>query len=161
VQTKEAIAALWLDRVLRTYPAQTARFLAEETDPFRNPVGNTFRQALAILVDELLLGMDHGKVAAALDSILQIRAVQDLTPGHALEFLVQLKGILRAEDPGPVLEMLDSRIDEMVLMGFDIYMKYRERICEVKANEARRRVYVLERALGPRETAEWQERVPK
>jgi hypothetical protein len=105
--------------------------------------------------------MDHGKVAAALDSILQIRAVQDLTPGHALEFLVQLKGILRAEDPGPVLEMLDSRIDEMVLMGFDIYMKYRDRICEVKANEARRRVYVLERALGTREDAEWQERVPK
>jgi hypothetical protein len=46
-------------------------------------------------------------------------------------------------------------------MGFDIYMKYRERICEVKANEARRRVYVLERALRPREDAEWQERVPK
>jgi hypothetical protein len=158
VQTKEAIAEQWLARVLRTYPAQTTRFLAEEADPFRNPVGSTFKQALGILMEELLVGMDHDKVTAALDSILQIRAVQDFTPGRALEFLFQLKGILRSEQPGPVLELLDSRIDELALMAFDLYVKYRERIYEAKANEVKRRVYVLERSLRPRESAPWQER---
>ena len=81
MQTKEAIAEQWFARVLRTYPTQTAHFLADEKDPFRNPVGTTFKQALGILLEELLLSMDHDKVAAALDSIMQIRAVQDITPG--------------------------------------------------------------------------------
>jgi hypothetical protein len=158
MQIKEAIAEQWFARVLRTYPTQTAHFLAEEKDPFRNPVGTTFRQALAILLEEIMLGMDHDKVAAALDSIMQIRAVQDSTPGHALEFLLQLKGILRDQHPGPVLELLDQRIDEMTLAAFDLYMKCRERICEARMNETKRRSFMLERALQPGKSTEWRVR---
>src|SRR4051794_10720906 len=127
MQTKEAIAEQWLARVLRTYPTQTAHFLADEKDPFRNPVGTAIKQALGILLDELMLEMDHDKVSAALDSIMQIRAVQDFTPAQALEFLLQLKVILRDQHPGPVFDLLDGRIDEMTLMAFDLYVKYRER----------------------------------
>jgi hypothetical protein len=151
VQTKEAIAEQWLGRVLRTYPGQTAAFLAEEQDPFRNPVGHTFRQALGILLDELLVGMDAERVRAALDSIVQIRAVQDSTPAQALEFLFQLKPILRLQAPAPDRDLLYSRIDEMALTAFDLYMQYRERTFAIKANEARRRVFVLERRLQPEE----------
>lgn len=158
MQTKEAIAGQWLGRVLCTYPGQAAAFLAEEQDPFRNPVGHTFRQALGILLDELLLGMDAERVRAALDSIVQIRAVQDSTPAQALEFLFQLKPILRSQTPAPDLDLLYSRIDEMVLVAFDLYMQYRERICAVKANEARRRVFVLERRLQSAGPAGWEER---
>jgi len=161
VQTKDAIAEQWLGRVLRTYPGQSAGFLAAEQDPFRNPVGHTFRQALAILLDELLLGMDAERVRAALDSIVQIRAVQDCTPAQALEFLFQLKPILRLQAPGPDLEQLHARIDEMALVAFDLYMKYRERTYAAKANEARRRVFVLERRMQPAEWAPWQERTAK
>ena len=161
MQTREAIADQWFARVLRTYPIQTAHFLAEEKDPFRNPVGTTFRHALAILLEELLLGMDHDKVAAALDSIMQIRAVQDIPPGRALEFLFHLKGILRDQQPGPVLDLLDSRIDEMALAAFDLFTKYRERLCEARVNETRRRVYVLERALQPGKPSSWQVRSEK
>jgi hypothetical protein len=161
MQTKEAIAEQWLARVLRTYPIQTAHFLAEEKDSFRNPVGTTFKQALGILLDELLLEMDHEKVTAALDSIMQIRAVQDFTPGRALEFLFQLKLILRDQHPGPVLDLLDTRIDEMVLLAFDLYTKYRERTFAARVNETKRRVFVLERALQPRETTPWQVRSEK
>jgi hypothetical protein len=161
MQTKEAIAEQWLARVLRTYPVQTSHFLADEKDPFRNPVGATFKQALAILVEELLLSMDHDKVVAALDSIMQIRAVQDFTPGRALEFLFQLKGILRDQQPGPVLELLDARIDEMALAAFDLYMKYRERLSEARVNEGKRRVYALERALQPGKSTPWRVRGEK
>ena len=158
VQTREAIAEQWLARVLRTYPCQTAGFLKEEPDPFRNPVGHTLKQALGILLDELLLGMEAGRVRAALDSIVQIRAVQDCAPSRALEFLFQLKPILRSLAPGPGLDLPDSRIDEMALLAFDLYMKYRERTFEARTNEARRRVYVLERRFAAREPAAWQER---
>ena len=153
MEVREAIAEQWLDRVLRTYPGQPARFLGGEPDPFRNPVGYTVRQALGILLDELLLGMEADKVTAALDSIVQIRAVQDFTPSQALEFLFQLKTILRGHDVGPGLDLLYSRIDEMALQAFDLYVKYREKTYQVKANEARRQVYVLERSAGLREPA--------
>ena len=62
VQNKEDIAEVWLGRVLRSYPFQSAEFLATERDPFRNPVGSTIRRALGILLDELLLGMDRSRI---------------------------------------------------------------------------------------------------
>jgi len=158
MEVREAIAGQWLDRVLRTHPGEAVRFLSGETDPFRNPVGFTIRQALDVLLDELLLGMDTGKVTAALDSIVQIRAVQDFTPSQALEFLFQLKAILRGHDLGPSQDLLDSRIDDMALQAFDLYVKYRERTYQVKANEARRQVYVLERSAGLRVPATSRER---
>ncbi|MGA2269292.1 MAG: RsbRD N-terminal domain-containing protein [Bryobacteraceae bacterium] len=158
VQNKEDIAELWLRRVLRSYPCQSAEFLATERDRFRNPVGSTIRRALGILLDELLLGMDRSRLDGALDSIMQIRAIQDLPPSRALEFLFQLKDILRHHVAGADRELLDGRIDELALVAFDLYVKYRERTYQAEANEARRRVYVLERRLAPRDESDWQKR---
>lgn len=158
VQNQEHIAELWLRRVLSSYPGQSAEFLATERDPFRNPVGSTIRRALGILLDELLLGMDRGRLDAALDSVVQIRAIQDLPASRAVEFLFQLKDILRTQLAGPDRELLDSRIDELALLAFDLYVKYRERTYQAKANEARRRVFVLERKLMLSEDPDWQQR---
>lgn len=148
MQAKEAIAEQWLGRVMRTYPSQTAGFLAGQKDEFRNPIGHTLREGLAILLDELLGGMEAARVEAALGSILQIRAVEDRPPGQSLEFLFQLKGILREHVPPGELELLSGRIDELALFGFDLYVKYRERTYQARANEARRRVFVMERRLA-------------
>jgi hypothetical protein len=158
VHVQEAIAEQWLGRVFRTYPSQTAAFLAGERDQFRNPIGHTLKKGLSVLLDELLRGMDAGRIGAALDSIVQIRAIEDCAPGHALEFLFQLKPILREHLPAAQLELLESRVDEMVLLAFDLYVKYRERTFQARANEAKRRVFVLERRMQPHERAAWQER---
>jgi hypothetical protein len=158
VQNQEHVAELWLRRVLSSYPGQSAEFLATERDPFRNPVGSTIRRALGILLDELLLGMDQGRLDAALDSIVQIRAIQDLPASRAVEFLFQLKDILRTQLAGPDRELLDSRIDDLTLLAFDLYVKYRERTYQAKANEARRRVFVLERKLMLSEDPDLQQR---
>ncbi|MFY9725277.1 MAG: RsbRD N-terminal domain-containing protein [Bryobacteraceae bacterium] len=158
VQSKENIVEVWLWRVLRSYPFQSAEFLAMERDPFRNPVGSTVRRALGILLDELLRDMDRTRTTGALDSVMQIRAIQDLLPSRAVEFLFQLRGILRPQITGPEREILDGRIDELALLAFDLYVKYRERTYQAKANEARRRVYVLQRRLAPCEEPDWQDR---
>jgi RsbT co-antagonist protein rsbRD N-terminal domain len=148
VQTRDAITEEWLACVLRTYPEATGRFLGGERDPFRNPVGTTLKEALSILLDELLLGMQAGRVSAALDSIAQIRAVQDGTPGEALEFIFQLKRILRARMTDRDLDLLYTRIDEMALQAFDLYMKYRERTYQAQKDEYRRRFSVIERRMA-------------
>ncbi len=158
VARTQSIAGLWLRRVLRMYPPQTAGFLASEQDSFRNPVGATLKDSLGILLDELLLAMDMGRLIPALDSIVQIQAVQDFPPSKALEFLFQLRDILRGQAPESDLRLFDSRIDDMALIAFNLYVKYREQTWEVRANEARRRVYALERRLQPREQTAWQER---
>ena len=158
VQNKQDIAELWLWRVLRSYPYQSAEFMARERDPFRNPAGHTIRRALGILLDELLRGMDRGRCAEALDSVMQIRAIQQLEPSRAVEFLFQLKDILRVQVTGAEKELLDGRIDELALLAFDLYVKYRERTYQARTNEARRRVYVMERRLTQRDGPDWQER---
>jgi hypothetical protein len=156
VQSKETIAEAWLVRVMRTCPH--AEFLASEKDPFRNPVGDSMRKAVPALLDELLLGMNKERIAAALDPLMQILAVQDLPPSGALAFLFQLKDVLRLhEGAAGGVELLEGRIDEMALVAFDVYMSYRERTYRARTNEARRRVFVMEERLRPQDRAAWQE----
>jgi hypothetical protein len=158
MENQEVIAEVWLWRTLRTYPCQNAEFLARERDPFRNPVGSTVRRALTSLLDELLHGMDTARIAEALDALMQIQAIQDLAPSRAIEFLFQLKDLLRHQTEEPELALLNGRIDEMALRGFDLYMKYRERTYQARMNEARRRVFVMERRLEVCGAPAWRER---
>jgi hypothetical protein len=156
VATKELIAELWLERILRTCPHTS--FLTADRDPFRNPVGHAIRKSVETLVDELSLCMNRDRIRDALDPLIQIRAVQDLPPSRALEFLFQLKDILRQHGAGETDALSDARVDEMALIAIDLYVKYRERTYEIKANEARRRVYVLEERLKPKARTGWHER---
>jgi len=158
MENQDSIVEIWLGRVLRTYPAQSVEFLSGERDPFRNPVGTAYRRSLAVLLDEVLHGMDTGRIAGALDELMQIRAIQDLAPSRAVEFLFQLKEVLRLASPGGEQELFDGRIDRMALGAFDLYMKYRERTFQAKANEARRRVFVMERRFGASGEPAWRER---
>jgi hypothetical protein len=150
---KRAIVDEWLARTLRSYPDHIGRFLSQERDPFRNPVGSTFKDALPLLVDAVLGGVDTARVTPALDGIVRIRAVQDFTPGQAIAFVFLLRPVIRDTlgtqgQEGPdrdALATLESRIDALALLAFDLFMRCREHIYEIRANEARRRIFVLER----------------
>lgn len=166
---KDALVRGWLSLALETYPEQTAGFLAQERDPFRNPVGHAFKEAFPALVDELLGGMDASRITSLLDRIVRIRAVQDFTASRAVGFVFLVKQVIReelnrpphpplspsgGEDKGEGAERaealadLKSRIDEMALLAFDLFMKCREELCAIKLNEARSRTYLLERMQG-------------
>lgn len=163
---RSAIVEQWLAKTLQTYPEQTRRFLQREQDPFRNPVGEVYRKALPQLYDELAGEMDAVRVTAALEPLVKIGAVQDSPPSRAVAFIFLLKAILREElgkpcpaafSPGggeerdkgqkraEVMEVLESAVDRMALMAFDLFVRCREGIYEIKAEEARNRVYLLER----------------
>lgn len=146
-QQKQSMRERWLSLTLHTYHGQTAEFLLREKDEFRNPIGNVLRKGLPILLDEILGRMCAAIFTPALEDIIRIRAVQDFTPSQAVGFVFLLKGILRRELKGPAEELtaLEGRIDEMALVGFDLFMKCREKIYEVRADEVRRRTDVLER----------------
>jgi hypothetical protein len=175
---KSAILGEWLARTIQAYPEHSARFLLHDKDPFRNPVGSTLKAAFPVLLDALLDGTDLAAVGPALDGVVRIRAVQDFTASQAVAFLFLLKPLLRealsrpphpplspragGEDAPPrgypvpgggvaaveVLAAVEGRIDQMALHAFDLFMRCREQVYEIKANEARRRIGMLLKRCG-------------
>ncbi|MGB5156574.1 RsbRD N-terminal domain-containing protein [Desulfobacterium sp. N47] len=155
-QKKKVIVDKWFDIVVDTYPSDTSRFLKSQKNPFSNPVGNTTQKSLAVLMDELLGKMDLDTINSFLDPIIRIRAIQDFTPSRAVSFLFSLKEIIRDQLKDKdindtiltALTQFDRKIDLIAMAGFDIYMKCREKIYDIKANEEKNRTFKAFKRAG-------------
>jgi hypothetical protein len=139
-QKKSVIIKKWFDLTAQTYAPDTAEFIKGNSDPFANPVGTSY-----------------------LDPVIRIRAVQNFTPSQATAFILSLKRVLRENltkelrDSHIAAELIafESKIDQLCLMAFDIYMQCREKIIKISANEMRNRTYrAFERAGLISETSE-------
>jgi hypothetical protein len=146
MSARDPILEQWIAETIQSYPPSATPFLAGEDDPFRNPVGHTLRESLTALFEQLQGDMDTDRIATALDAIIRIRAVQDLTASQAVGFVFLLKPILLELQPerNPVLldVLLNDRIDRLALMAFDKYMQCREQLADIRVNEGRRRIHV-------------------
>lgn len=153
---KESLVDRWYDLVLATYPGETAKLWRRNNDPFTNPVGQTTHRALAELVDHLLVWNDAQAICKSLDEVVKIRAVQDFTPAKAMAFIFLLKKALRevfSKDlAGGGLDAeladLDARVDNMALMGFDVYVREREKIFRMRVDEFKRTHRMIFRKTG-------------
>jgi len=131
--------------MLETYPADTSRLLEKEKDRFINPTGYTFRREMEALYDELLQGMDPGRLSNSLDEIIRIRAVQDFSPSKAIAFVFLLKKAVKDELERELREArllkewqdFESKVDQLALLAFDTYAKCREDIREIRIHELR------------------------
>jgi len=145
VKHRTGILKKWFDRLVETYPQDTAMFLKEQKDSFANPAGTTFQESLGPLFDWLLGKGDKQTVLVALDPIIRIRAIQDFTPARATAFVLLLKPIIRdiaAKSESPVeLQEMEDRVDEMLLMAFDKFIECREKIYELKVSTERNKIY--------------------
>ena len=147
IEKKKSILERWLHLILETYPQETAKFIGKERDRFVNPVGVTLSEGMEALYEGLLKGAEADQLSSPLEKILQIRSVQDFSPSQAVVIVSLLKKAIQEEMKGNKIEMngmieewfdLESRIDQLSLMAFDIYAKYRERIYEIRINEIKR-----------------------
>ena len=154
-QKKAVIARKWFDLTAQTYAPDTAEFLKNKKDAFANPVGSTMLNGIRALLEQLIHTMDPATAISYLDPIIRIRAVQNFTPSQATAFIPSLKKILRENlkkelrDNQIAAELLklESKIDQLCLMAFDIYMQCREKIYQISANETRNRTFrAFERA---------------
>ena len=150
------IRKIWLRSILETYPDDSQRFLKEQKDRFANPVRHTFFEEIGNLLNELVEDLNTKKITPILDRIIRIRAVQDFTPSQAVSFIFLLKKVVRntfkkeIQEEGLLENLLsfESKIDELALMGFDIYMKRKEKLYELRANEAKNQVSGLLERMG-------------
>lgn len=150
-EKKKSILKRWFDLILETYPPETKSFLKAQKNRFANPVGATILKGTEDLFEEILEGMDSDRVCTFLDNIIRIRAVQDFTASQAVVFIFFLKKVIRDELKNEIMEkglsdellVFESTIDDLALLSFDIFMKCREQIYELKANEVRNMTYSL------------------
>jgi len=150
-EKRTEIIRKWVDAVLATYPADTSNFLKKQENRFSNPVGHTVNQGIEGIYDELLKGADPEAVGPLLDGIVRVRAVQDFSASSAVSFVFLLKPIIRDELAsaggndilyGELLQF-ESRIDDLALLSFDIFMKCKEKLYDIRANEMKNMTYRL------------------
>ncbi len=142
----------WVDAVFSAYAGESARFFKDTKDPFANPVGNTIKRNLNQLFGELIQPeMDREAAQSALEAIVRIRAVQDLTPEQALSFIYRIKNIIGQslagrKDEGDMhayLSGINANVDSLMLMAVNLYVACREKIYALKARQAKNEVRQL------------------
>ncbi|MHC1744236.1 MAG: RsbRD N-terminal domain-containing protein [Syntrophobacteraceae bacterium] len=151
-ERRSVIVKRWFHLIADTYPPQTAEMLKKQTNQFTNPVGYALRHGTEGLYGELLRGVEPEKTTGFLDKIIRIRAIQDFTPAQAVGFVFLLKRIIREEvqhkdwkdriSTDDLLE-LESHIDNMVLLGLNVYAQCREKLYEVRLTEVKNRTFRL------------------
>jgi len=152
LEKRADIVKQWFDAVLEGYHAEARTSFRRRNAQFTNPVGFNLAQGLEGMFDGLLTGVMPSEVSGQLDAIVRLRAVQDFKPSEAVAFILLLKDIVR-DSLGPdllqggrfaeELRTLDSAVDDLALYAFDLYMLCREKIYDIKAEEARRATFRL------------------
>ncbi|MFO7985458.1 MAG: RsbRD N-terminal domain-containing protein [Desulfatiglandaceae bacterium] len=147
---RSKIIKKWRDAIIASYPKDSRGFLKREKSQFANPVGNIIGQEIDALYDAVIKGEDTDKISSCLDTIIRVRAVQDFSPSQAVAFVPQLKQIIREEvenGHSPDMHSLDGKIDDALLLAFDVYSKCRQEIYDIRVSEVKNQVgKLLERA---------------
>jgi len=150
-EKKSTISTKWLDTIMASYPNDNSGFLMNQKDRFANPVGYTFTKGIDGILEVLVKGEGFTENLTFLEDIIKVRAIQDFTTAKAMAFIFQLKTIVREELGkeirqnqiyGELLEF-ESKIDDLALTAFDIYVKCREQIYELRTDELKRMTFTL------------------
>ena len=128
----------WIEKVAESHPQSAAALRTPKPDPFRNPIAYTIRKGLAQLWEQLQGEMNPDAIDSALDNMLRIRAVQDMSASQAASFVIPLRAILR-QVPGTFdLDLLDNRIDQLAPAAWEKYMQCRDQVRAARLHEAAR-----------------------
>ena len=151
-EKKQNLVKKWFSVVIDTYPKDSVHFFKDNSDPFANPVGNTIKRSLDLLFDEVIKKtLDFPAASEAMDPIIRIRAVQEFKPSKALSFILSIKQIIEKElsstrkEKGvdAYMSIIESNVNELMLMAFDIYMGCKQKIYSLRINESKQRVRQL------------------
>jgi len=94
-ENKETLLTRWFHLVLEAYPKETARHFKNDKSQFANPIGHNIHEGLSTIYEELIQEMNEDNLYKALDRVLRIMAIQDITPSQAVLFLFKLKTVVR------------------------------------------------------------------
>ncbi len=149
------IVERWFDVIVDRYPAETAKFLRDQPDPFANPVGAALSEELEPILDALLDEQDLASMEPSLDRIIRVRALQDMSPADAVSFVLVLKEVFPevvGSSTQAVKDEFDRRVDDLLLLAFNVFSRCREQVYDIRVKEIRNRsLKVMERLNSWRE----------
>jgi hypothetical protein len=144
---KSLIVRNWTELIFNSYPAEAAIFFSSKKNQFSNPIGFTVTTNAEKIFEELINDCDFEKIKLLLDDIIKMRAVQSFSPSQAVNFLLDLKKAIRDECQNELLNKnvsdelsnIELLIDKMLIIGFELYMKAREKVFKIRVNEIKSR----------------------
>ena len=154
-EKKSKILGSWYKLAIEAYPVDTQQFLMKQKDSFANPVGSSFKDGMAGVLNEFIAAggrdFDRERIRPNLDRIIRIRALQKFEPSVGLAFIQGLKEIFRealgeeAAKSGEEEELtrLESAVDDLLLFSFDIYVGCREELAQIQVRDEKRRLHML------------------
>lgn len=144
---RKEIISRWFDYVVKTYAADSSRFMHNTKDPMANPVGSNIKESLHQVFDALIEGKTRSQIQPLLDPSIRIRAVQEFSPSQAVSFVLYLKTIVRDVLGNELNETemvkFDQKVDGLLLIAFDLYMGCREQIFKFRAEYVKSRTLKL------------------
>ena len=141
---RSSILNKWVQSIIDSYPPETSKFLRSQKDRFSNPVGFAISNTAENIFDEIINdNSDLEKIKLSLGDIIKIRAVQNFSPSSAVGFIFSLKKVVRDELEAGLSEKknidellnLESVIDRVALIAFDLYMEAKEKVFKIRVNE--------------------------
>jgi uncharacterized protein YerC len=150
-EKKSSIVQKWFDAIIDNYPDDSSHFLKKQKDQFLNPIGNTISRSIEGLFDEILRDAASEQIFPFLDDVIKIHAIQNFSPSKAVSFISLLKPVVREALGSDIarhtlsaeLQSFEANIDNLTFLSFDIYMKCRERIFELRVNEIKTMTFRL------------------
>jgi hypothetical protein len=149
VERRTALCQRWFEAVVGEYGEVTATRWRKVQDQFANPIGHALSTGLPELLAVVLAGGEPGpKALAALEGIVRIRSIHDLTPSRAVAFPYHLRRAIREELAAELangafseeLARIDARIEQLALLAFDAYVALREQMFRLRQEELKRSV---------------------
>jgi hypothetical protein len=148
IKKKSSIIDKWIQTIFESYPTGTSEFLKSQKDRFSNPVGHIITDTAVKLFDEIINDSSSTeKIKSILNDFIKVRAVQDFLPSEAADIIFSLKKVLYKELEKEIGEeklfnefiKLESQLDEIILVSFDLYMEAREKVFQIRVNEVKSR----------------------
>ena len=153
LENRDELLEEWFSLIWNDYPDESISYINRKKDQFANPLRYHITSGISALFDLFLQNpqFDHEKTVNALEEIVKIKAVQDFSPSQALSFIFKFKNTLRKlylenkieEVNLEELFHFESLIDQAGLTAFDIFMRCREKVYDIKAEEIKRSTYML------------------
>jgi hypothetical protein len=150
IRNREKICRDWEEKTLSSYSKHASNLYGRDKNRFSNPVGNQLRSAISLCFQYLIEAETSPEtLTPVLSDFIRIRAVQDFRPSDAVGFILQLKDVVwELLNNHPELDRLvtewvriQSKIDCLTCLAFDIYVESRQRVFEVRIKELKRTGY--------------------
>jgi hypothetical protein len=152
MEKRSSILAAWGDAALVIPDGAGSGFLEKQKAFLAETIGCDLAQGIGGLFDALLQGVIPDEVSRFLDGMIRLRVASDFTASQAVAFILAVKRAVRRElgnemlGDSTVREELSAweiAADDLVLFAFDIYVRHREVVLDLKADEAKKETLKL------------------